>query len=245
MSVAEFARRATRSPVVSLVRAAGLALVVQTSALAQTETLRVNALVQEGELLLEETNTLEPDTRSLAEQGTALGTEEKALRAEAQAVEFAIKEFNAALERFNEEARTYRSACPSQSQDKDLVESCNAHVADLRAGGQKLETERTELMARQDSVNQRIATFNAGSKEYFKRKQENDSRASLNERDVQEWLARAREFFLSDDFKTVSSNAANPSVCEDANIGSLGGLPSAQALRQAQACLQALQAGAR
>ena len=245
MPVAASSRCAARQWVVFGLRAAGLALVLQASALAQSDTLRVSALLQEGKLLLEETDTLEPDTRSLAEQGAALAAEEKALRAESQALDAGIKEFNAALQKYNEEAKAHRDACPAESRDKELVESCNAQVSVLRIRGEKLETERTQLIARQDSVNRRIAAFNAGYKDYANRKQQHDARATLNERDVREWLERVHDFFLSDDFKTVLASTAKPSVCDDRNIGSLSGLPSAQALRQAQACLQALPAGQR
>jgi len=245
MPVAASSRCAARQWVVFGLRAAGLALVLQASALAQSDTLRVSALLQEGKLLLEETDTLEPDTRSLAEQGAALAAEEKALRAESQALDAGIKEFNAALQKYNEEAKAHRDACPTESRDAAVVESCNAQVSALRARGEKLEAERTDLIARKDSLNQRVAAFNAGSKEYATRKREHDSRLSLNQRDVQEWLERVRDFFLSDDFKTASSGAGKPGACDDANVGSLSGLPRAQAMHQAQACLQALQAGAR
>ena len=245
MPIAAFVRRAARGWPVLLVRAAGLALVLQASALAQSDMLRVNALVQEGNLLIEETDTLEPDARSLAIQGAALAAEEKALRAESQVLDAGIKQFNAALQQYNEDAKAHRDTCPAESRDAAFVESCNVRVSDLRARGEKLETERTELIARKDSLNQRVAGFNASSKEYAKRKPEHDSRVSLNERDVREWLERVREFFLSDDFKTLSSVAGKPAACDAAAIGSLPGLPPAQALREAQACLRALQAGAR
>ena len=125
----------------------------------------------------------------------------------------------------------------------DVVEACNSRVADLRARGQELEVERADLTARQATVNERIAKYNAESKDYFKRKRENDTRSGLNQRDVQEWVARASKFFQSDDFKTASS-AGTPAGCEDASIGSLDSLPAAQALRQAYACFRALQASA-
>ena len=245
MQVAESFHCAARRRVLFGIGAAGLALALQASALAQSDTLRVSALLQEGRLLLEETDTLEPDTHSLAEQGAALAAEEKALRAESQVLDAGIKEFNAALQQYNEDAKAHGDACPTESRDPAVVESCNARVADLRARGEKLETERTDLIARKDSLNRRVAAFNASLKEYATRKQEHDSRVGLNERDVQEWLERVRDFFLSDDFKTASSGAGKPGACDDANVGSLGGQPRAQAMRQAQACLQALQAGAR
>jgi septal ring factor EnvC (AmiA/AmiB activator) len=218
-------------------------LVLLGAAEAQTDTLRLNALAQEGDLLLEESSALEPVRQKLLEEGNKLRTEERSLRAEVQAVNDGINTFNADMDAFNDEAKALQAACPDQSKDPEQVAACNQRVVELKDRAQKLDAKRAELLGRQEAVNKRVGEFNTASADYNKRKQEGDSRGSLNERDLEDWLMRVREFFLSADFKTMSSGPPPITVCDDAYIGSLGTLSSSQALKQAQACLKAVQTG--
>ena len=221
-----------------------LTLLLQGAAQAQTDTLRLNALAQEGDLLLEESSALEPLRQKLLEEGNKLRTEEKSLHAELQAVNDGIKTFNTDMDAFNAEAKALQAACPEQSKDPEQVAACNQRVAELKDRAQKLDAKRAELLSRQEAVNKRVGEFNAASADYNKRKQEGDSRGSLNERDLEDWLARVREFFLSADFTAMASDPPI-SACDEAYIGSLGTLPLPQALKQASACLRAVQASAR
>lgn len=241
----EFHQTASGPWLGALLLGAALALLDQGAAQAQTDTLRLNALVQEADLLLEEHKALEPATQKITEDGEKLRAEQQALQTEVQAVNDGIKAFNASMDTFNDDAKTHRSTCSGQSTDVDFIASCNARLIELRERAQKLDTSRTELTARQDAVNKRVVAYNTTSAEYNKRKQDNDARGSVHERDLRDWLSRVREYFLSDDFKAVAGDPPPQPACDETRIGSLGTLPSAQALEQAYACLKAVQPLAR
>ncbi|PWT74680.1 MAG: hypothetical protein C5B46_03655 [Proteobacteria bacterium] len=214
-------------------------------AFGQTDTLQLNALTQEGDLLLDERTALEPLQQNLVEQGDKLRAEEKSLRAEVQAVNDGINTFNSTMDAFNDDAKAHKAACTEQTKEANDVAACNERAGELRDRAQKLDAERAQLIARQEDINKRVRGFNATSAEFNKRKQEGDAQTSASDRDVQEWLTRVREFFLSSEFKTMSAGVSPIPACDESSIGSLGTARVAQALKQAQTCLKAMQAALR
>jgi uncharacterized protein (DUF3084 family) len=229
----------------ALVVVVAAALVHASVSLAQTAPLELNALVQEGDLILEEAAALAPLNEKLAQEGLELAAAGQALRAEIQALEESIKQFNASMESFNVAAQRYQAQCSQKTDDAALLKSCNARVAELREQALKLDGERPAVEARRKALNLRIDQHNAASKDYTRRKQEFDSRNIPNQSDTEDWLGRARSFFTSEMFGGLLTQTASPSACSPDRIAERPASPASKPVTQAQACLKALKAGLR
>jgi hypothetical protein len=231
----------TRGPLIW----AGVAALIAHTALAQADQLELNALVQEGDLILEEAAALAPATKLLAQEGLEIATSDKALREEVQALNRDISQFNAAMAEHNEGAQALQAQCAGQTGDKALVEACNTRLTQLRDQANMLEEERSEVRARQEEINTRVEKHNASARDYAKRKQEQDSRDRLNQRDAEDWLGRARQFLASKDFAAWLAQAGSPASCGAEQMTEIVTLPLHPALERAQACLKAVKAGSR
>ena len=205
--------------------------------------LKLVALIQEGDLILEEARALEPTTDRLTEEGMQLDTAERAVRVDSEALNRSIGEFNAAVAALDTATQERRARCPRDSGDAALVASCNASALELKAAAEERAEERVELQSRQATLNQRIEQQNAARRGWAKRKQDHDPRVQLNRSDLKDWLDRASAFFASNPFKALATRTKNPPACEPERIGSLSGLPPVSALRQALDCLKAVKAG--
>ena len=237
--------RLTAAAGVLIATAMAAALLHASVAHAQTTPLELNALVQEGDLILEEAAPLAPLKEKLTHEGLEVDAAGQALRAEIQALEQGIKQFNASMEGFNVATQQYQAQCPQKTDDAALVKSCNARVAELSELAQRLDAERPALEARRTELNLQIEQHNAGSKDYARRKQGFDSRDILNQQDVEDWLGRARSFFASETFGALVTKAANPSACGSTRIAEHASLSPRKAVTLAQDCLKALKAGLR
>lgn len=207
--------------------------------------LRLEALVEEGDLLLEEAATLSPSDAQLSEEGQRLLASEKALREEVRTLNQQITQFNAAMAEQNKAVQAAQAQCPSQTNDQALAESCDKRFAQLHDQGNLLEDERLQLRAHQEQLNARVDQQDAWARDYGKRKGAQDSRDKLNRGDSEEWLTRAKQFLASDDFKELLARAGNPPVCANDAVGQ-GASPGARpALERVQTCLRAVKAGNR
>ena len=211
--------------------------------LAHADQLRLEALVQEGDLILEEAATLAPSDAQLAEEGQQLVASEKALREEVQALNQNIVQFNAAMAEQNRAVQTFQAQCPGQTSDQARADACDKRIAQLREQANLLEDERLQLRAHQEELNARVDKQNAWGRDYGKRKGVQDSHDRLNQRDSDEWLVRAKQFFASEDFAALLAHAGSPQACSADRMVEAGALSARPALEQVQACLKALKAG--
>lgn len=222
------------------------AAVVQTALpFAHADQLRLEALVQEGDLILEEAATLAPSDAQLAEEGQQLVASEKTLREEVQALNQNISQFNAAMAEQNKAVQTFQTQCPAHTKDQALSDACDKRIAQLREQANLLEDDRLQLRARQEELNARVDKQNAWGRDYGKRKGVQDSHGRLNQRDSDEWLGRAKQFLASADFAALLAHAGNPPACTADQMAEIATLSTRSSLERIQVCLKALKAGSR
>lgn len=227
-----------------LIRIAAAFLVAAAPA-AQADRLALDALVQEGDLILEEAAALGPASKVLAEEGLEVAATDKSLREEVQALNRDITQFNAAMAEHNENVQTLRAQCAGDTVDNTSVETCNARVAELREQRSELDNERLQIHARQGDLSARVQTHNEKARDYAIRKQAQDKSEKLNQVDAEDWLARARRFLTSQDFATWLSQAGNPAPCEAEQMKEIAASAVQTAVERAEACLKAVKAGSR
>jgi chromosome segregation ATPase len=227
---------------VSVLLLASLAALAHATARAQgqdVDALQLSALVQEGDLLLEEALTLEPDTQQLAREAEGLAATEKAIASESKALNETVRAYNAAMNKLNDAIRAHKAQCPQQTQDRALAEACNNRAAQLRQSTRKLEDEGPQLQAQQDDLNHRIEQHNKARIAYAARKREQDAKVQANRNDLQYWLSRLNPFLHSQAFSSFVERAGSPAACGAARIGSVQ-VPTSAAVKRVQECLKAV-----
>ena len=205
--------------------------------------LNLDALIQEGDLLLEEAVRLNPETDRVIDEGDQLDDAEKTLRADSTALSEEIQKYNVAMAALEQEGKEIRTRCPRLSPDVDVVESCNLSSRALAVTANRRAEEGARLEAWQQTLNQNITRQNAARLDWTKRKQENEARVALNRSNLKEWLNRVDKLFASDAFKWFVIQAKNPEQCGPERIGGLATLPPVTALRRAQGCMKAVKVG--
>jgi hypothetical protein len=212
-------------------------------AFAQADQLRLEALLQEGDLILEEAATLAPSDAQLAQEGQQLSASEKTLREEVQSLNQNITQFNAATAEQNKAVQTFHAQCPAHIKDQALAEACDKRIAELREQANLLEDDRLQLRARQEELNARVNKQDAWLRDYVKRKGAQDAQGRLNQRDSDEWLGRAKQFLVSEDFAALLAHASSPQACGADQMGELATPGGRVSLERIQVCLKALKAG--
>ncbi|HTS53319.1 MAG TPA: hypothetical protein VMH26_08605 [Burkholderiales bacterium] len=238
----EFSKSA---PARALMICAVAAALMAHSALGRADQLELDALVQEGALILEEAEALAPVDQTLTQEEREIASSEKTLREEVQALNRDITQFNAVMAEQEHGAEELQAQCAGRTEDKELVDSCNARIARMRDEATKLGEQRSELRAREEEMNARVDKYNAWGRDYAKRKQEQDSRDELNRSDSEDWLGRAKKLLASKEFTAWLARAGNPAACGGEQVGDLASLPLRSALARAQACLKAVKAAGR
>jgi chromosome segregation ATPase len=209
----------------------------------QTDRLKLTALVEEGDLLLDEANALQPVAERIAREGEQLDQAEPKLREESAGLDAAIAKFNGQNKDLERALQEHKQRCPRESEDKALVESCNAMAAGLQTVAQQLEQERPRLQSRQQELKARIEQHNAARREWALRKRDNDARLQANRTDCEPWLNSARAFLATDGFRALVRKAGDPAPCKAATAAEIAGPASADAVRRVQACLKLLGGG--
>jgi hypothetical protein len=206
--------------------------------------LKLSALIQEGDLLLEEVAKLEPVSEQLAREGKALDQTESELRADAPALEADIRKYNDELGALESAATARQVRCSKKPLTNALIEACNAEAARLNAENQRLSSVRASVEARRTELNRRVDQFNQARRDYLNRRQAHERQLGPNKTDVDYWVERAAEFIASPDFKSlyVLSNT-EPGTCAADALGDLKSLPPWEALRRGERCLRAVKAG--
>jgi chromosome segregation ATPase len=214
-----------------------------TASAADLDRLKLNALLQESDLLLEEVGRLEPVSQQLAQDGQALEQTERELREATPALDADIRKYNSDLAALEKAVGEQKARCPKESTNRTLVESCNARVEELRAENKRLTEERDKLRVRRTELNQRIERFNQERQDWTNRRQVQDKRIVPNRTDVEYWVQRAGDFLATPAFKTLAANAGEPAACAPETVGGLKELYYWEALKRAAACLRAVRAG--
>jgi hypothetical protein len=206
----------------------------------QTDRLKLTALVEEGDLLLDEANLLQPVTERLAREGELLDQAEPRLREESAAMDAAIAKFNARNKDLERAVQEHKLRCPRESEDKAVVESCNAMAAGLQSVAQQLEQERPGLQVRQQDLKARIEQHNAARRDWAVRKRDHEARVHSNRIDSEPWLASAKGFLATESIKAAVKKAGDPAPCKAAATAEIAGLAPPEAVRRLQACLEGL-----
>jgi hypothetical protein len=232
----------------TFVRAAGTLLILAAAPPARsdevTDRLRLTALIQEGDLLLDEAGALQPVTERLAKEGEQLDQVEPKLREESAAVDAAIAKFNAQNKDLERAVQEHKQRCPRESEDKALVESCNAMAAGLTSVAAQLEQERPRLQLHQQELKSRIETHNAARRDWALRKRDHDLRVQANRTDSEPWLNSVKGFLAADGARSIMKKAGDPAACKATAPADLAALQQGEAVRRVQGCLKALSAAA-
>ena len=210
----------------------------------QTDRIKLNALIEEGDLLTEEANVLQPVSERLAREGEQLDQAEPKLREESAALDAAIAKFNAQNKDLERAAQEHKQRCPRESEDKALVESCNAMAAGLQGVAQQLEQDRPRLQARQQEIKARIEQHNAARRDWALRKRDHEARLKANRTDCEPWLASARAFVAGEAFRAMVKKAGDPPACKAATAAEATAQAGSDAVRRVQSCLKLLAGGA-
>jgi chromosome segregation ATPase len=202
--------------------------------------LRLAALVEEAELLLEELAGLQPTIERLRAEGERLAGSEAALRGESPALEREIAAYNAAAGALVEAAQQHRTRCRRQAEDAALTEECNAAGAELMDRYAVLERQRVELAARQQALNERIDRHNADRLAWQADKRENAPRIDRNESDANRWIGSTRNFMLTDEFAALATRAGAPAPCAGLRLSEGTAYHGTQGLKSLHTCLHAV-----
>lgn len=206
----------------------------------EADRLKLKALSEEAGLLLDEVAVLQPITEKLTKEGEQLDAVEQQLRTDSNAMNEAINKFNEANKGLERALQEHAQRCPKESDDKTLVESCNAMAVGLKGTAQKLEQERPVLQTRHQELRQRIEQHNTARKDWAQLKRDHDVRLQANKGDAEHWLTGARAFLASEGFKSLVRKGGNPAACEAAKLSEVATLPHDQAVGRAQTCLKGL-----
>ena len=214
---------------------AGLALADE-----EADRLRLRALTEEGDLIVEEAAALRPTAQRLAIEGTQLDAQEKALRAEQTSLNDAIAGFNAQNIELERQLKEHSAKCPLGSDDAVQIAACNARATEFNAAAQQHEAQRPVLQARQRELPGRIEAQNAARRDWALKKREQEPGLQANRADADHWLGSARTFLASEAFGALAQKASAPAACSAAALGDLAALSGMAAVERAQACLKAV-----
>lgn len=233
-----------RRTVVAIVGSIVLLASARVLAQASPDQQMMDALLEEGALLQEQTSKLQPVSVQLDAERKRLEAEEIQLTDDAAKVNKSFQEFNAVADQLNAAMKQQREECESgTSKFQSEVEACNAKALALRAEGDRLSVQGKELDQQQEEVNKRIVQHNAAGREWNRRAQEHQQRWVPSMQEVQRWIGRFNEFVGSETFSHFVLTAGSPQDCSDDRLGALNPMDALPGLKRALQCLKALKAG--
>jgi hypothetical protein len=238
-----FCRRARSRSV--LAGAALLALGAATAA-AQDDggaaRLRLAALAEEGDLLLEEMAGLEPLREKDRSEAERLAANEKKLTGEVTQMEKDVAAYNRAVEELSATAADYARTCPSNP-TAAATAGCTDQGARLMDRAAELDARRTALDAQQRDVNDRVTRHNQAREAWMAARRENAPRIDANAADTQKWVATARGFMATSDFAALRRRAGDPAACAGLRIADAGAHFGEQGLKRLHGCVKAVLRG--
>lgn len=202
--------------------------------------LRMAALVEEGDLLLDESAGLAPIRERQRAEGERLSASEKALRADVARVEKEVDAYNQAVAELSKAAAEHARMCPGTVSDALVVE-CNergARIMDQAAG---LDRRHMALEKEQKQVNARVAQHNESREAWHKSRHENAPKLDANAADTQRWVASARTFMKTPEFNALRDGAGRPPACANLRLSDAGAHFGDAGLERLLACLKAVQ----
>jgi chromosome segregation ATPase len=201
--------------------------------------LRLAALAEEGDLLLEEMAGLEPLRQKDRGEAERLAANEKKLTAEVARMEKDLAAYNRAVEELTATAAEYAQACPGNA-SAAAAAGCNDRGARLMDRAAELDTRRTALDAQQRDVNDRVTEHNQARAAWMAARRENAPRIDANAADTQKWVATARGFLATSDFAALHRRAGEPAACAGLRIADAGAHFGEQGLKRLHACVKAV-----
>jgi hypothetical protein len=207
------------------------------------ERLKIQALLQEGELILDEAHVLQPVSDALEREGSELDAAEQKLHTESATLNEAISAFNARRQELDRAAREQGAECPRQSEDRALVERCNARAMALQASARESEERRIALQAQQRELNGRVEQHNAARRDLAARRRAHEPKAQANRADGEQWLDQARRFFATPAFRAWNRKAGEPPACSATAPEELASGSGTASVERAQRCIKAIAGG--
>mgnify|MGYP000917586228 CR=1 FL=1 len=202
--------------------------------------LRLDALLEEGRLLIQEFEQLEPTTSALREEGERLREEEKQLGRELAEMNRAIDQHNRASNELAQRLRDHRQRCPKTMNDDAAIEACNVRGAELVARGRELDSARGDLATRQQELQRRITLFNSSQQAWMKVKRTHQPKSVVNDADASQWVERAQAFVRSKDFSALVNGAGMPAPCQALQGWVPPAKPGIPGLKKLYACLSVI-----
>src|SRR5512134_2638463 len=115
VQVIRFLSWRNRMPVGAFALAVALAQPALGRADEEAERLKLRALTEEGDLILEEVRALQPAADTLSADATQLDAEDASVRAESASLNEAIAKFNAGNIELERQVKAHQAACPRES----------------------------------------------------------------------------------------------------------------------------------
>jgi hypothetical protein len=201
--------------------------------------LRLAALAEEGDLLLEEIAQLDPIRKRDSAQAQRLAGDEKKLAAEVVRIEKDVSAYNKAVGELAQAAADHAGACPSTVADS-AVEQCNERGAKLMDQAAALDRRHTALQAQQEDVNKRVQQHNRARDAWLAERRESAPRLDASAADIQRWVTTARSFMTTPEFATLKRRAGEPPACAKVRVDDAGAHFGEPGLRQLHGCLKAV-----
>ncbi len=199
--------------------------------------LRVDALLEEARLLIQEFESLDPVTRAVREEDERLRNEERELARESGAMNRAIEQHNHAANALSQQLREHKERCPRSMSDDAALDACNARGAELVARGRELDASRARIAQRQQEMNRRITLFTTSQQAWVKVRREHLPKLSVNEADANQWVDRALAFSQTGDFAALVAAAGTPEPCTALRGWVPPAKPGIPGLKKLYACL--------
>jgi hypothetical protein len=204
--------------------------------------LRMSALVEEGDLLLEESAGLAPIRQHSRAQAERLAASEKKLSEDVARVEKEVAAYNKAATELSTAAAEHTRACPADVADSAVVR-CNERGARLMDQAAELDRKRMALEKVQTEVNARVDQHNRAREAMLAEQREYGPRLDANAADTQRWVSAARSFMLTPEFSALRERGGRPTACSQVRLADAGAHFGEQGLKQLHACLKAIQRG--
>jgi len=223
--------------------AAGLAALLQVARADDNPgRLRLAALAEEGDLLLEEIAQLDPIRKRDSAEAQRLAASEKTLTSDVARVEKEVATYNEAVGALQQVTAEHASACPGSVADSQ-VEECNERGAKLMDRAAGLDRQYVALQAQQKDINGRVEQHNQTREALLAARRENAPRLDSNAADTQRWVTTARSFMTTAEFAALRERAGQPAACAKLRPNDVGAHFGEQGLRQLHACLKAVLRG--
>jgi hypothetical protein len=207
--------------------------------------LRLDALIQEGDLLLTEAQSLEPATTQIRQQGEQLSAAEAALTAEWNQIERDIARYNADHAALVQDASRHRERCSGPSTDDKLIDECNSNAIALTERSRALELRRDEVQKRRAALNQRVERHQAALAQWKALRREHAPRTEANAADTRRWLGSTRSFVVTEEFASFARQAGTQTPCTDIPVPQGDFDTVISGLKQVQTCLKSVRTAIR